>query len=155
MYKRILVPIDGSPTANRGLAEATTLAKDQGAEIRLVYVVNEWLIVSPDGSGANLADLAERERENGDQLLNEAEAVVRRAAVPVNSVLVEEMNLPAGACILKQAAEWPADLIVCGTHGRRGVRRLLMGSDAEYIVRHTPIPVLLLRSPESETDERP
>ncbi|MGA7537737.1 MAG: universal stress protein [Steroidobacteraceae bacterium] len=53
-----------------------------------------------------------------------------------------------GACIVQRAREWPADLIVCGTHGRRGVRRLLLGSDAEYILRHTPVPILLVRASE-------
>lgn len=149
MYKRILVPIDGSPAASLGLGEAINLAKDQGAEIRLVHIVNEWLIVSPDAARANLGDVAQKTRAEGYALLDEGESRARRAGVTVNSVLVEQMGFQAGACIVQQALEWPADLIVCGTHGRRGVRRLLMGSDAEYIVRHTTIPVLLLRSPEA------
>ena len=51
-----------------------------------------------------------------------------------------------GATIARVAEEWNADLIVCGTHGRRGLRRIVMGSDAEYILRHSPVPVLLVRS---------
>lgn len=150
MYKRILVPIDGSPAADRGLTEAIDLAKDQHAEIRLLHVVNEWLLVAPDASGANLGDVVRGMREDGDRLLDAAEARVRGAGVPVNTVLIEETGSQIGESILQQAADWPADLIVCGTHGRRGVRRLLMGSDAEYVVRHTQLPVLLLRSPEAE-----
>jgi nucleotide-binding universal stress UspA family protein len=50
-----------------------------------------------------------------------------------------------GAMIAEHAEGWPADLIVLGTHGRRGIRRLVMGSDAEYVVRTTPVPVLLVR----------
>ena len=50
---------------------------------------------------------------------------------------------------MKEAQAWPADVIVCGTHGRRGIRRIVMGSDAEYIVRHSPVPVLLVRRSES------
>jgi nucleotide-binding universal stress UspA family protein len=49
------------------------------------------------------------------------------------------------ACIVQQAGEWPADLIVCGTHGRRGIGRLVLGSDAEYVVRHASVPVLARR----------
>jgi nucleotide-binding universal stress UspA family protein len=52
---------------------------------------------------------------------------------------------PVGAVIAEYAEMWPADLIVIGTHGRRGIRRLVMGSDAEYVVRTTPVPVLLVR----------
>ena len=52
---------------------------------------------------------------------------------------------PVGAAIVEYAEQWPADLIVIGTHGRRGIRRLAMGSDAEFVIRTTPVPVLLVR----------
>jgi nucleotide-binding universal stress UspA family protein len=55
------------------------------------------------------------------------------------------MGRPAGELVIIAAKEWSADLIVCGTHGRRGLRRIVMGSDAEYIVRHAPVPILLIR----------
>jgi nucleotide-binding universal stress UspA family protein len=55
------------------------------------------------------------------------------------------MGTPAGEVIIKAAKEWPADVIVCGTHGRRGLRRIVMGSDAEHIVRTSSVPVLLVR----------
>ncbi len=153
MYKRILVPIDGSPASNRGLEEAIKLAKDQNAALRLLHVLNEWLIVSPDSAGANPGDLQEALRAAGDALLNEADARAKAAGVTATSALVEQMGAPVGAAIVRHAQEWPADLIVCGTHGRRGVRRLVLGSDAEYILRHTLIPVLLLRyAAEGEKD---
>jgi nucleotide-binding universal stress UspA family protein len=66
--------------------------------------------------------------------------------------MVEAFGAEAGERIIEQASAWPADLIVCGTHGRRGVRRILMGSDAEYILRHSSVPVLMVRCP--ETSER-
>lgn len=153
MYQKILVPIDGSPTSQRGLNEAIALAKDQGAELRIVHVVNEWLVVSPDASGANLGDVVQQMLTAGQALLNDADALARRAGVNANTVLVEEIGAQAGACILKHATEWPAELIVCGTHGRRGMRRLLLGSDAEHIVRNATMPVLLLRSPPSNSDD--
>lgn len=149
MYKKILVPIDGSGAAPLGLNEATKLAKRQGGRIRLVHIVNEWVVVSPNATGANLGQVINMLREGGESLLDEAESAARRAGVTVDTVLVEAMGDQAGASITHQAAEWAADLTVCGTHGRRGIGRLLMGSDAEYIVRHTPVPVLLVRSPES------
>ena len=153
MYKRILVPIDGSPASNRGLEEAIQLAKDQSAALRLLHVLNEWLIVSPDSTGANPGALEEALRAAGDVLLNEADARARSAGVTATTALVQQMGAPVGAAIVRHAEEWPADLIVCGTHGRRGVRRLVLGSDAEYILRHTRIPVLLLRyAAEGEKD---
>ena len=146
VYQKILVPVDGSPTATAGLHEAIKLAKDQGSRMRLVHVVNELVVMSPDASGANLGSLIEVLRADGESLLDAAEAAARAAGVEVEAVLVEEMGGQAGAAILHQAREWAADLIACGTHGRRGIRRLVLGSDAEYIVRHTPVPVLLVRS---------
>lgn len=144
MYKRILVPVDGSPTSRLGLEEAVKLAKDQQAALRIVHVANDWLMVSPDAAGADTGPAVEALHAAGESILDEAEKVARSAGVHAQTVLVKEIGEPAGAQIVKQAAQWPADLIVCGTHGRRGVRRLLMGSDAEYIIRHSPVPVLLL-----------
>jgi nucleotide-binding universal stress UspA family protein len=146
MYNRILVPTDGSNTATLGLGEAIKLASNQGSRIRLVHVVNELIVISPDASGVNLGRVVDTLRSNGESLLKEAESATREAGVEVETVLLEAMGGQAGDHILQHAKEWPADLIVCGTHGRRGIRRLLMGSDAEYIVRHTSVPVLLVRS---------
>jgi len=153
MYKRILVPFDGSPTAKLGLAEAIKLAKEQGATLRIVHIVNEWLAVSPDASGADLGPVIEGLRAAGEAILDEAQEAARAAHVDAQTVLVEEMGDPAGVQIVRQASEWPADLVVCGTHGRRGVRRLLLGSDAEYVVRHSPVPVLSVRG-EAQTEEQ-
>jgi len=152
MYKKILVPIDGSETANLGLNEAIRLAQDQRAQIRLVHIVNELILTSQDAYSINLGSVIETLRKAGESLLNEADAAVRRAGIEVDTVLFEAMSRQAGAHILQQALEWPADLIVCGTHGRRGLRRMVLGSDAEYIVRHTPVPVLLIRNPEAVAD---
>lgn len=150
MYATILVPMDGSETAALGLDEAINLAKNQNGAIRLVHVVNELIVVSPYDSGiVSLGRVIDGLRSSGESTLAAAEAVVRSAGVEVDSVLIEAMGGQAGDHIVRQAIECGADIIVCGTHGRRGVRRLVMGSDAEYIVRHTPVPVLLVRSRES------
>ncbi len=148
MYKKILVPIDGSPASTRGLDEAIQLAKDQGAELRLLHVLNEWLTVSPDATGAATGAVSEGLRVSANLILDEGDARARRSGITPNTVLLEQIGTPVGEVILKHAAEWGANLIVCGTHGRRGVRRLVMGSDAEYILRHTRVPVLLVREPE-------
>ena len=156
MYKRILAPIDGSPASTLGLDEAIRLAKDQQAQLRILHVLNEWLVVSPDAAGANPGVVEEALRESGDALLNEAEIRARNAEVTTSTVMLEQIGTPVGAAIVRHANEWPADLIVCGTHGRRGVRRLVLGSDAEYIVRHARIPVLLLRyAEETEPKQAP
>ncbi|HVN43838.1 MAG TPA: universal stress protein [Steroidobacteraceae bacterium] len=149
MYPRILVPIDGSATASRGLAEAIALAGALTASIRLVHVVTELPTLSPPLSPAALQTLRDQLYSNGESILHDAMTAVRAAGVAVDSRLVEALGAEAGERILEQAAEWPASLIVCGTHGRRGVRRILMGSDAEYILRHSRVPVLMVRAPEA------
>ena len=151
MYDKILVPTDGSETAARGLTEAIRLAKSLGSHIRLVHIVDELLIVSPDAA-ANLGQVIELLRRSGEESLARGQSAASQAGVEVDTVLVEALGGWAGDQILQQARYWGAELIVCGTHGRRGIRRLVMGSDAEYIVRHASIPVLLVRSPEDGTD---
>lgn len=148
MYERILVPVDGSETAALGLKEAIKLASNQGGKIRLVHIVNEFVVVSPYDIGPGLGRIIDILRSGGESILGDAKSVAGRAGVDVDTLLVEAMGGQAGEYIVRQANEWGADLIVCGTHGRRGIRRLVMGSDAEYVVRHTPVPVLLVRGPE-------
>lgn len=145
MYKRILVPVDGSPTAARGLHEAIELARDQGAAILLLHIVDEWRVAAGDIAAVNLDVGSKALREVGAQVLKDAEAQVNAAGLSAQTALVEEIGKPVGECVVERAREWPADLIVCGTHGRRGIGRLLLGSSAEYIVRHATVPVLLVR----------
>jgi nucleotide-binding universal stress UspA family protein len=151
MYKRILVPIDGSPAAAEGLREAIRFARDQSAAILVVHIVDEWSIAAGDIAAVNLDAGAKALREAGAELLKQAEAQVRSAGVSVETALIEELGVPVGACIVQRATQWPADLIVCGTHGRHGMSRLLLGSSAEYILRHATIPVLLVRARENPT----
>jgi len=144
MYQRILVPVDGSDTARRGLSEAIAIARALGASIRLVHVVTRLPLVSPALSGPAVQDLLDQLRSSGESILHDSLTAVRDAGIAVDSRLIEALGAEAGECIIEQSASWPADLIVCGTHGRRGLRRMLMGSDAEYIVRHSTVPVLLV-----------
>ena len=145
MYKRILVPTDGSDTSKAGLWEACKLAKDQGSHLRLIHVVDEILGISPQIYGAAYDEITAGLREAGRNILASGESLARKEGLTAETQLVEAMGRPAGELVINAAKEWPADLIVCGTHGRRGLRRIVMGSDAEYIVRHAPVPILLIR----------
>lgn len=148
MYTRILVPVDGSAASAKGLDEAIDLASHLNARMRLVHVVEPWLFVTPETVTATVHQAAEVTRSVGNTLLKECEQKARKAGVEVDTELIETVGTSAGEWIVKKAEELNADLIVCGTHGRRGVRRLIMGSDAEYIVRRAPVPVLLVRNQE-------
>jgi nucleotide-binding universal stress UspA family protein len=147
MFKKILVPVDGSHTSLLGLAEAIKLAKDQNATLYLMHVVEDQVLIQ-DPSGASAAfvdDILKTLQENARNVIAQAKAMVKRSRVREKSVVVESFSRPADE-IVKQAKKLKADLIVLGTHGRRGLTRMVMGSDAEVVVRETPVPVLLVRS---------
>ena len=147
-YKRILVPVDGSPTSNAGLREAIDIAKGQEAKLQLVHIVDyHHLVMTGLEAGAYIDDLMASLTQSGRRILKRAEDLVRKSGLQASSVLLESPAGPAADPIVRQAKKWKADLIVIGTHGRRGVRRILMGSDAEQIVRNSPVPVMLVRAP--------
>jgi len=154
MYSRILVPVDGSPTSNAGLDEAIKLAKQFGSRLRLLHVVDQMpLAVSAEGFGVMSVDVLGLLKEAGQRVLADAKARVDAAGVPVDTLLVDSPNSRLSDHVTAVAKEWPAELIVIGTHGRRGIGRVLMGSDAEQVVRHAPVPVLLYRAVEGgQTD---
>jgi nucleotide-binding universal stress UspA family protein len=148
VYKRILVAIDGSDTASRACAEAIKLATDQKARLRLLYVIS-YAFISAVLGGASSGDLLRRLRADAQATLNDAEAAASSAGVEVEPHLLEHHATQIGEGIIEDALKWRADLIVMGTHGRRGFARSVIGSDAEYVVQHAPTPVLLVHSPTS------
>ena len=150
MYQRILVPVDGSPTSNQGLDEAIKLAKLTGASLRLIHLVDALMFATGfEVYGAYAADLIPKMREFGEQILQEAKTRVQQQNVPVDCKLFDSLPERLSEIVAEQARQWPADLIVIRTHGRRGVGRMLLGSDAEQIVRTAPVPVLLVRALEA------
>jgi len=149
MYKKILVPVDGSSTSQRGLEEAISLAKLCGAAVRFVHVVNE-LIIANDFLAINYGELVDRLRDDGQKILDAAAARARAKGVASESDLIETIGGQAAREILNVSRKWGADLIVMGTHGRRGIRRLALGSDAEVVLRNSSVPVLLVRDAQEE-----
>ena len=142
MYKRILVPVDGSPTSIRSLDEAIGLAKESGGTIRLIHVLDRIVFA---GGETHTGDVIGLLREVGTQVLQQMKEHAEAAGMEVSTYLSEVQ--PGRVCdvVAEQAKDFDADLIVVGTHGRRGVSRLLVGSDAEQIVRVAPVPVLVVR----------
>ena len=146
MYQRILVPIDGSPTANKGLDEAIGMAKLTGARIRLIHIVNEHALSCGWAGATGLwSEMVTALQEAGRNLLELARRRVASAGVAVDTLMPEVCGSRVADVVTEQAVAWQAELIVIGTHGRRGVRRLVLGSDAEQILRIAPVPVLLVR----------
>ncbi len=153
MYQRILVPVDGSPTSNAGLAEAIKLAKLTGARVRVLHVVDEMpYVMSAEGYAAMSGDVFTILKEAGQAVLEQARFAVDAAGIPVEATLFDSLSGRLCDRVAEQVQEWGADVIVLGTHGRRGVGRMLLGSDAEQIVRTATVPVLLVRSTGSGVD---
>jgi nucleotide-binding universal stress UspA family protein len=145
MYGKILVPVDGSETSTRGLNEAIKIAKSGGSELRLVHIVNEFILDCTYAPGNYTTNLIETLVKGGREVLATAEKAAKREGVKAEGVLIESIGGVAADLILEQAKQWQADLIVMGTHGRRGLARLAMGSDAEQVVRAATVPVMLVR----------
>lgn len=145
MYKKVLVPVDGSAASMRGLDEAIELAKATGATLHLVHVLGEHVVDVSYAPPGYFEQLSRSMREAGTKLLAAAEARVRQENVDCDSDLLDVSGAPAAAAILSQAERLSVDLIVMGTHGRRGLRRLALGSDAEMVLRSSRVPVLLVR----------
>ena len=146
VYRRILVPVDGSPTSTAGLNEALRLAKNQKARIRLVHIVDERMIFSTAEAGLNIEPVIEALKSGGKRLLDRAAKLAASRGVRAETELLENAANQVADVLVARARRWRADLIVMGTHGRRGVNRLVLGSDAELVVRNSPVPVLLVRS---------
>lgn len=151
MYSKILVAVDGSACANRALEEALRLANALGSELTLVHVIDSnYLRYEVDY--VDLTDLRASLVAGGQVLLNEAKAKAAAQKVACNTLMVDEpLALGDVANAIEQVAkQMGAELLVVGTHGRRGVRRLLMGSVAEGLVRQCRLPVLLVHTPLAE-----
>jgi nucleotide-binding universal stress UspA family protein len=149
MFKRILVPVDGSRASELGLAKAIRLAKDQRATLCLLHVVDQRGItqtLAGEGGVAVIDQLFDSLRASGKQIVAKAEASARKQRVRAKAVMVENISRTVADAIIAQARRWRADLILMGTHGRRGLSRLVMGSDAEAVVRAASAPVLLVRA---------
>lgn len=145
MYQRIMVAVDGSETSNRGLKEAIGLAKDQNARLAIIHVID---IVVTFGAGQFPGTYVEATRELARDISGQAYKTAQAAGVDAELLSPEIVTsgYHVADTIAEKARDWGADLLVAGTHGRRGVNRLLIGSVAERIVRVAPCPLLLVRT---------
>ncbi|MDQ8037051.1 MAG: universal stress protein [Pedobacter sp.] len=152
MYQRILFASDGSPASDNALKEAVKLAQ-AGAELRVLTVVPDPLahFVSPYGMAYDAGPVRNAAIESGRAALEATVAKLSAQGVKATGELLdltETASTNIAAALLEEAKSWPADLIVMGTHGRRGVRRFFLGSVAEELARCSPLPLLLVRGQE-------
>ena len=149
MFKRILVAVDGSPESSAGLDSAVALASDQQATLLALHVIDDGsLPINFDGAlcpPSYVDAYAEAMRTIGRKILDRTQKVARANSVKVDCILVRSGGISVAEVIVAQGRKLNADIIVLGTHGRRGLKRVLMGSDAEQVVREANVPVLLVR----------
>ena len=151
MFERILVPVDGSATSKKGVREAIAIAKLTGARVKLLHVWEPpFLAIGSEAALMRGEDIYNVSRDAGQHLLSDAAASVKAAGIECDEQLVERDARRLCELVAATAQEWRASLIVLGSHGRRGLSRMLLGSDAEQILRTAPVPVLLVRNNEGQ-----
>jgi nucleotide-binding universal stress UspA family protein len=153
MYERILLAVDGSSTSDAALRHAAGLVRDAATRLRVVHVVDspyDYPDVMYGHVAGDLDDLRAAWRKVGEEILDRARAALRATGIEPEAALLETEGRRVGAAIVDEARRWRADLVVVGTHGRRGLDRLLLGSVAEGVARTAPTAVLLVREPAPE-----
>jgi nucleotide-binding universal stress UspA family protein len=154
MFKRILVAIDGSETSERALRAGVALAKAHRARLRLVHVVDE--LAAKIAMPSTPADYWRAVRKAGALVLEGARAGAAQEGIEPETKLAEIRTFGSLVrrvpdLIVADARRWKADLIVIGTHGRRGLSKLLLGSVADGVMRTAGASVLLVRGTERKT----
>ncbi len=143
MYQRILVPVDGSATSGRALAEAIKFAQQHNARVEVVHVLEDIGYLDEENY-LNYTELVDSLKRSGEKMLAEAQMKFKQAGVPVETKLLEAKGERVAHVITAEAKNAQADLIIVGTHGRSGFSRMLLGSVAEGVVRTADIPILLI-----------
>ena len=140
---RILVPLDFSPHASNALEWARCFADTFGAKLVLLHVIDH-AIVPVAGLGAGTGDVADIAPIYVLQEETEKHMEELKASIPDAEIVVREAS--PSTTIVDVAPELNCQMIVMGTHGRSGLKHLLLGSVAEYVVRHSKVPVLTVRT---------
>ena len=141
-FKKILIPVDGSSTSNKALDYALQMAKDAPSQVRFIHAIDELGYLSSYEYSGELMATAHK---NGTGILQAAMVAAQAANVPADTHLIDTPGQRLGQTVADEAASWGADLIVVGTHGRKGIGRVFLGSGAEQIIRLAPVPTLVIR----------
>ena len=144
MYDKILIPVDGSEVSNHAVEEGLRLGKELHSKVILLHIVDVSLLSMPEAETgvANFGPIRQSFMDIGKKLLAGFVTKAQEAGVAVETVLAEG---DVHDEIIGRAKEKNADLIIMGTHGRRGLNRLILGSVAESVARMAHCAVLLIR----------
>ena len=144
MFKHILIPVDGSPTSMQAVAKAAGLAKAFGSALTAIYVIDPYPFT---GVGTDFAygqaQYLEAATAEANEAIKSARETLEAAGLAVQTRVVESHTAWRG--ILETATAIGADLVVMGSHGRRGLEKLVLGSVAQRVLAHATLPVLVVR----------
>lgn len=146
MYQHVLISTDGSEVAQKGVDHGLALAKAIGAKATIIMVAESLMpYVGADGgmSASAYLDYAAVQRTAAANVLEEAKAAADRAGVEAETVCPE--NVPPAEAIIETAKARNCGLVVMSSHGRRGLRRLILGSVTSEVLASSPVPVLVVR----------
>lgn len=147
MYQRILVPTDGSTLSKKAVKSAIEQAAATGAELVALYVVPRYPISYFEGSmSVSNSEVARTEKQwadKGQGLVDAVQTVASAAGVKAKGVLAHS-DLVAES-VIAAAKKYKCDLIVMASHGRKGIKRVLLGSETQHVLTHSTLPVLVLR----------
>jgi nucleotide-binding universal stress UspA family protein len=144
MYQSILVPLDGSEPSLGGLRHAIDIAREAKATLHLVHVIDSFPLMFDLSSQGNFESMSQSLRRWAEGMLETGRRQAAEQGVKAEVVLRELTQGRVADVIIEVAKEASCDLIVLGTHGRRGLRRMMLGSDAEAVARTSTVPVLLV-----------
>ncbi|ALL67466.1 Universal stress protein UspA [Paraburkholderia caribensis MBA4] len=145
MYERIIVALDDSACAQRALGEAVRLAKESGGVVEALCVVDRGKWPAEGDSGNALDPEVRIAASVASRVFEAAQKCMQEAGVRGTVRAIDAYGENVSSVLARAADECDADVIVIGTHGRRGARRFLLGSVAESLVRSTQKPVLIVR----------
>lgn len=145
-YKQILVPVDGSQISFSAVKKAAQIAKAFDGQLTLISLVAEDPFTDADFyySSSIMKEYFVQAHENATKALSEALEVAKAEGVDAQTQIVKGQVSAEG--IAETAATLKADLIVMGSHGRKGFQKMLMGSFAQDILRNTELPVLVVKT---------
>lgn len=144
MYQSILVPLDGSEPSLGGLRHAIDIAREAKATLHLVHVIDSFPMMFELSSQGGIESMSQSLRRWAEGMLETGRRQAAEQGVQAEVILRELTQGRVADVIIEVAKEASCDLIVLGTHGRRGLRRLMLGSDAEAVARTSTVPVLLV-----------
>jgi nucleotide-binding universal stress UspA family protein len=144
MFKHILVPVDGSDTAQTAVGKAISLAQAYSSQVTVIYVIDPYPFT---GVGTDFAygqaEYLSAATAEAHVAVKSAKEAFTRAGVTVDTSVIESHSIWRG--IVEAGATLEADLIVMGSHGRSGLEKLVLGSVAQAVLSHTKLPVLVVR----------